>query len=317
MKKATPAKRPARSQTPAPAVAARASGKIRPVVIYPFRQPPDFADLVELYRMVARLAAEPERFARPLTVIDRKTTAANADSQAFRDFRTQIIAGCSDMLDVWSVDTCQMWYSGLGQAFEQGAPGDVYWLIPGDFNYASHAGQHVLGHLHDLPEICIELNQAVCIGEILTDHNNPKQIIDTYGTFALLYHWFPKEAQIIRQYTERPRSEFFAIQHEFLAQMLHQRWYAYEQTVVVLMKAVFDNRAISRFSVGDISDLVEGRESLASAMQQVERTERVLKSVWRERHHTEPGWIERYRTLEAQSEQVLRTALTIFENLLG
>jgi hypothetical protein len=162
----------------------------------------------------------------------------------------------------------------------------------------------------------MELAQDICIGEITTDHNNPKQIIDTYGTFALLYHWFPKEAQEIRQYTERPRSEFFAIRHEFLEKMLHRRWYAYEQTVVLLLQAAFDQRAISRFSVGDISDLPEGRESLASAMQQVERTERVLKSVWRERHHTEQDWIPRYRELEAQSEIVLRTALTILQNLL-
>ena len=317
MKKSTPAQRATRTPTPRSTPIAREPGKIRPVVIYPFRQPADYADLQELYGMVARLASEPERFARPITVMDRKTFAANARSKPFQTFREETVAGCSDLLDLWSVDTCQLWYSGLGQAFEQGGAGDVYWLIPGDFNYASPAGKHVLGHLHDLPEICAELAQDVCIGEIVTDHNNPKQIIDTYGTFALLYHWFPKEAQEIRQYTERPRSEFFAIRHEFLEQMLHRRWYAYEQTVVVLLEAVFDNRAISRFSVGDLTDLPEGRESLASAMQQVERTERVLKSVWRERHHEEADWIERYRTLEGQSEQVLRTALTIFQNLLG
>ena len=42
--------------------------------------------------------------------------------------------------------------------------------------------------------------QDMCIGEIATDHNNSKQLIDTYGTFALLYNWFPAEAQEIRQY---------------------------------------------------------------------------------------------------------------------
>ena len=302
----------------APAVPAAAlPGKIHPVVTYPFHQPKDFADLQELYGLVARLTAEPERFARPVTIMDRKTFDTNRNDPAFCAFRANTVAACSNVLDVWSVDTCQMWYAGLGHAFEQGAPGDVYWLIPGDFNYGSVAGKHVLGHLHDLPEICLELEQDICIGEIATDHNHPKQVIDTYGTFALLYHWFPQQAQEIRQYTERPRSEFFAIRHEFLDEMLHRRWYAYEQTVVLLLQAAFDNRPISRFFVGDITDLPEGRESLASAMQQVERTERVLKSLWRERHKQEPDWIERYRTLEAQSEQVLRTALTIFQHLLG
>src|SRR5207302_2538265 len=138
--------------------------------------------------------------------------------------------------------------------------------------------------------------------------NNSKQLIDTYGTFALLYNWFPSEAQEIRHYTERPRSEFFAIRHEFLGEVLRERWYAYEQTVVILLHAVLGRKNISRFFVGHISDLPEGRESLASAMQQVERTERVLKALWRERRQPNTGWLEQYRVLENQSEQIRRTA---------
>src|SRR6266516_4815509 len=177
-------------------------------------------------------------------------------------------------------------------------------------------GHEVLGRLHDLPEIILELEQDLCIGEIETDHNNSKQLIDTYGTCALLYNWFPAEAEEIRQFTERPRSEFFAVRHSFLRQVLAQRWYAYEQTVVMLLHAIFGRKCISRFFVGNISDLPEGGESLASAMQQVERTERVLKSVWRERNHSQPDWIEQYRLHEAQSEQVRKTALTILQNVL-
>ena len=85
----------------------------------------------------------------------------------------------------------------------------------------------------------------------------------------------------------------------------------------MLLQAVFDNKQISRFLVGQISDLPEGRESLASVMQQVERTERVLKTIWRERHHAKPGWTEQFRLLETQSEQIRRTALILLENLLG
>ena len=48
--------------------------------------------------------------------------------------------------------------------------------------------------------------------------------------------------------------------------MLRHRWYAYEQTVVMLLQAVFSNKQISRFFVGNISDLPQGRDSLASAM---------------------------------------------------
>jgi len=310
---AAPESRPGTS----PKAAAAQKGKVHPVVIYPFKQPGDYSDLEQLYQLVARLDAERGRYARPITVVDRKTHYAMERNKAFLGFRNHTVARHSDILDVWCVDTCQMWYSGLGKAFELGGPDDVYWLIPGDFNYGTAVGKEVLGRLHDLPEIIGELRQDLCIGEIATDHNNPKQLIDTYGTFALLYNWFPAEAQEIRQLTERPRSEFFAIGHRFLHDVLGQRWYTWEQTVVMLLQAVFSNKRITRFFVGNISDLPEGRESHASATQQVERTELVLKTLWRERNQPKPGWAQQYQVLESQSEQVRRTALLILQNLLG
>lgn len=289
---------------------------IHPVVIYPFKQPDRYGDLETLYQLIARLDQEKDVYARPLTVIDRKTHLANERRKAYQSFRRDRVERHSDVLDAWCVDTCQMWYTGMGAAADRGGPNDVYWLIPGDFDYGTTVGQEVLSRLHDLPEICVELEQDICIGEIITDHNNSKQLIDTYGTFALLYTWFPEEGREIREYTERPRSEFFAIRHGFLRDMLCQRWYAHEQTVVLLLQAIMQRRRISRFSVGAISDLPEGNDSVASAWHQVERTERVLKSFWQERHEEEPGWTDRYRALEARSELVVRTSLNILQNLL-
>lgn len=291
-------------------------GKIHPVVIYPFRPPEEYSDLERLYELVATLDAARDRYHRPITVIDRKTHAALEHDRQFLEFRSQVVAKCSDILDTWCVDTCQMWYSGLGAAFERGSAEDIYWLIPGDFNYGSSVGREVLSRLHDLPEICLELGQDICVGEIATDHSHSKRLIDTYGTFALLYNWFPAEAREIRQYTEWPRSEFFAVRHSFLREVLRQRWFAYEQTVVMLLHAVFNHKRICRFSVGQISDLPEGRESLASSMQQVERTERVLKTIWRERHAVRRDWFEQYHRLEEQSEQVRRTAVLILKHVL-
>jgi len=292
-------------------------GRVHPVVIFPFRPPTDYTDLEALYELIARLDAGKEEYARPITVMDRKTQMAAEASRPFLEFRQRTVSRVSDILDAWCVDTCQMWYVGLGTAYDQGGPEDIYWLIPGDFNYGTAEGREVLGRLHDLPEIVRELQQDVCIGEIATDATSSKHVIDTYGTFALLYNWFPAEAQEIRQFTERPRSEFFALRHSFLREVLRQRWFAYEQTVVMLLHAVFTQRRITRFDVGHISDLPEGRESLASAMQQVERTERVLKTLWMEQNQSRPDWAERYRQLEAQSEQVRRTALIVLRNLLS
>jgi hypothetical protein len=317
MKKTSPNNEESQPKKSANGTTGAPGSKIHPVVIYPYRQPADYSDLEGLYQLVEQFAAEPGKYARPITVMDRKTYHANKGNKRFLDFRDKTVAAHSEILDAWCVDTCQMWYSGLGLAFEKGGANDVYWLIPGDFNYGSAVGREVLGRLHDLPEIVVELQQDLCIGEIATDHNNSKQLIDTYGTFALLYNWFPVEAQEIRKLTERPRSEFIAIHHRFLQDVLQERWFAYEQTVVMLLKAVSRNKRISRFFVGNITDLPEGRESLASAMQQVERTERVLKTLWRKRNLPRKGWTEEYRTLEVQSEQVLRTALIILQNLLS
>jgi hypothetical protein len=291
------------------------SRRIHPVLVYPLHQPADYSDLEALYQTVAQLNADAQTHARPITVMDRKTHHAMLGNKAFFEFRKGILAQHSDILDAWCVDTCQMWYSGLGLAFERGGPEDVYWLIPGDFNYGSPAGKDVLDRLHHIPELILEVGADFAIGEITTDHNHSKQLIDTYGTFALLYNWFPDEAQEIRQYTERPRSEFFAIRHSFLREVLQQRWYAYEQTVTILLQAVLSNRRIGRFCIGELSDLPGGRDSLASAVQQLERTERVLKTFWLERNQSKPGWLERFRLLENQSDQVRGTALTILGQL--
>lgn len=293
-----------------------AKARVHPILIYPFKQPEQYSDLEALYEMVAHLGTDTDRYARPITVMDRKTHYSRASDRSFRRFREDVVAKHTDIIDAWCVDTCQMWNTGLGKAFETGGEDDVYWLIPGDFDYGTNVGREVLNRLHDLPEIVLELEQDLCIGEIATDHCNSKQLIDTYGTFALLYNWFPNEAQEIRQFTERPRSEFFAVRHSFLAEILARRWYPYEQTVVMLLHAVFGQKKISRFFVGNISDLPEGKESLASAVQQVERTERVLKSVWREQNQSKRDWLQQYRVLEAQSEQVRRAALVVLGNLM-
>jgi hypothetical protein len=297
--------------------AQRAKPRIHPVVIYPFVQPNDYSDLEELYRLVAQASEDKDKFARPITVVDRKTHFGVEGNKTYLAFRRDVVDKHSDVLDAWCVDTCQMWYCGLGEACEHGTAGDVYWLIPGDFNYGSAPGRDVLGRLHQLPEIVLEVQQDFCVGEIAADHCNSKQLIDTYGTFTLLYNWFPAEAQGIRKVTERPRSEFFAISHGFLCEILRQRWYAYEQTMVMLLRGVFTHKQISKFFVGSISDLPQGRESLASAIQQVERTERVLKSLWLEWNQPKAGWAEQYFQLQTQSDQVRRTALLVLKNLLG
>ena len=310
--------------------------KIHPVVIFPFvwraKETADAQsskkrsyvnrDLQELYsKLLPDLVEEKETYARPITVMDWKTYLNNVKykfappewKESFEDFCRDYIEKYSTLIKAWCVDTCQMWNTGLGAAFENGADRGIYWLIPGDFNYSQK--EDVLETMKELPK-AIQGGQDLCVGQISVEVNNSKQLIDTYGTYGLLYNWFPHEAQEIRKITDKPRSEFFAIRGSFLEEVLRQRWYPYEQTIVILLQAIANKKRIAMVKLGDISDLPEGRETVAAAMQQVERTERVLKLVWREGKEHEQRWIDDFRILDQQSEQIRGAALVILRNLL-
>lgn len=291
--------------------------KIHPVVIYPVVHPSDTTDLEELYRLMEKLAQTPDIYERPITVMDRKTFYADEWNKQFTTFRNDVVAKYSTVLDAWCVDTCQMWYTGLGKAFESGAPADIYWLIPGDFNYGGLIGKEVLAKMPLLPQSLLKDGEDLCIGEITVDINSSKQLIDTYGTFALLYNWFPQEGQEIRKATQRPRSEFFAIRHNFLKEVLQQRWFAYEQTLVMLLQAFYTKRCVRCLPLGDISDLPQGKESLPAAIAQVERTERVLKQIWRDWNPSHKGWKDNYMALAIGSSRIRYAAINTLARLLG
>jgi hypothetical protein len=165
-----------------------------------------------------------------------------------------------------------------------------------------------------------ERDVHLSLGEIKVPLNSSKQLIDTYGTYGLLYNWFPVEAQGIRIITDKPRTEFFAISDSYLSYVLTKRWYAYEQTIVLLLQAMDGlqpARGIRKLELGEIYDEEQARSRLEGAMQQVERTERVLKLFWRERHSENRQWRDDFRRLDRQSEQVRGAAMVIFEQILG
>jgi hypothetical protein len=298
--------------------------KIHPIVMYPFAQPRDTRNLVALYdNLVQRLAANADKYTRPRTVLNRQTYHRNRGSAEFVSFIEKRVLKFSDVVDTWAVDTCQMWLAGFGRAFdEKSTVYDVYWLIPGDFDYASPSGERVLSEFERIPEEVYSGNAELCLGEISVPLNSSKQLIDTYGTYGLLYNWFPAEAQGLRTITDKPRTEFFAISHDYLKKALvSQRWYAYEQTIVILlqgMQGVRPMREIHKVRLGEIVDEPIGRDTLASAMQQVERTERVLKLYWRElKERQDPMWPDKFRLLDHQSEQIRSAAMVILQQILA
>jgi hypothetical protein len=310
------------------------AGKVHPVIIFPYTFPNPEKDrgvglenLKALYSFLSTLLGDP-RFARPITVMNRQTFYTNTRwvyddrlHDSFENIISKEVEAHSTIVHTWAVDTCQMWLAGFGKAYDEDNPADdVYWLIPGDFNYAKdrHEEQknRMVFRMRQLPEAVLDHDQDLAIGEITVDINSAKQLIDTYGTYGLLYNWFPHEAQAIRRITDKPRSEFLAISHGFLREVLRQRWYAYEQTIIILLQATIGKKRVHPIKLGDLSDLPQGREKLSAAMQQVERTERALKLFWRERNESQSDWADRFKRLDAQSGQIRGAALVILENLL-
>ncbi len=317
------------------------SKKIHPIIMYPFTQPKNTSDLEILYTdLIKPLNDNPEKYATPITIINRQTFHKSMDWVYTEDSKTLIdnflnefVKPVSKLEKVWSVDTCQMWLDGFGMAYGENSTGeDVYWLIPGDFEYSKIDAEtktettngkkqkddelSVFEKMMQIPDIVFYKNQDLCIGEIKVNPNNSKQLIDTYGTYGLLYNWFPYLAKTIRLITSKPRSEFFAIKHSFLGEILERRWYAYEQTTIMLLQAVDQKKHVHKVELGEINDIPQGRDSLASAIMQVERTERALKLYWREKNIDDIEWPNKFKLLDSQSAQIRGAALVILENFL-
>lgn len=298
--------------------------KIHPIIIYPFGHPSDTRHLRALFENLTEWLENDSRFSKPITVVNRQTLyKAREDLLDIDRFLRQVVAPVSEIDFVWAVDTCQMWLDGFGKAYDRGSVNDVFWLIPGDFHYANEHGMLALERMPKLPDNVYDGECELCIGEISVPPNSAKYLIDIYGTYGLLYNWFPAEAQGIRKITVRPRSEFLAIGHDYLkaALMRPERWYAYEQTIVILlqgMKGIKQMRAVKPVDLGEVIDDPSARSTLAGAMQQIERTERVLKLYWRELHEWEdPNWPDTFRKLDAQSEQIRGAAMIIMQQILS
>ncbi|OFY63051.1 MAG: hypothetical protein A3H98_04235 [Bacteroidetes bacterium RIFCSPLOWO2_02_FULL_36_8] len=302
--------------------------KIHPIVIYPFVQPKNVESINHLYEKLKKLL-EDNNFSKPITVINNQTLhRSKIDIQkekAYEKAINDIISPNSEIIYTWAIDTCAMWLRGLGDALQNSDSqnDDIYWLIPGDFNYSTKEGLEALERLPLIPSRVCRKECSLCLGEIEVPLNSAKQLIDTYGTYGLLYNWFPAEAKGIRSITTKPRSEFFAIDTEFLKRtLIEHRWFAYEQTLMILLQNMILEspvRAVSKVELGSISDPEESRSTLASAMQQVERTERALKLHWRDKAEKDTNlhdWPEEFRILDRQSESIRTAAMVILRRLL-
>ena len=298
--------------------------KIRPIIIYPFKQPTSLDSLELLFNSIDELIEKdkPEVYEKALVIIDNRTISNPNEFAIYTKFAKNYQKNFKFLVERYD-DTCSMWLRGFALSIDESEDSnrqhDIFWLIPGDFAYSTHPNSLI--KMKELPLNIYSNECDLSLGEIKVPLTSAKQLIDMYGTYGLMYNWFPVETKtILEQITTKPRTEFFAIKQGFLRRVLRERWYPYEQTIAILLQNMNGNRPflpVKKIELGEIIDDESGRNVLAGAMQQIERTERLLKLFWREKMlRLELNWQNDFRQLDKQSEEIRGAAMTIMQNVL-
>lgn len=267
---------------------------------------------------------------RPAVVLCRDTAIlGNADS-FLNDPRSESL----EVIQTWSVDTCQTWLAGWGFVLDRYPGAERIIQIPGDIDYI-HEEIDFYENLKRFIEIAAG---DLVIGDFHTgDLYSAKGLVDTYGTYSLLANWFPEISKSIRSLPlQRPRSEFLNIKTSMLRTLiLKNRKFAYEQTLNFLIKCwnYSENRwkfDISAFPLGTLSDNKSFRRYRV-CIDQIERIERMLSLLWREIKEPRRGdaandrqfeekykdFSDEYDKLYTKSKGIMETARTTLRALLG
>jgi len=228
-----------------------------------------------------------------------------------------------DILKVWSVDTCQMWLAGFGKIIDdknKNSNDDTTSIlqIPGDLKYIRDF-DNFLNQLVGMNERIQSNSCEFIIGDFKVEPEKSKHLIDLYGTYPLLFNWFPEIAEQLREEIKikRPRSEFFSASINFLSEMLYKRKFAYEQTIAFLIYALKGGSRwrINKVDIGIIGDYGENR-GFREATDQIERTERLLKLLWREINGGDRFDVKEFERLDRRSTAIREAAIVSLENFL-
>lgn len=279
----------------------------------------------------------PRDMPKPIVVLNRDTEKREK-AKAFLDNPRSSTDVCIHRC--WAVDTCQMWLSGWGLVLDKPEfrEDDRIVQLPGDID--------TVDVKHFFPGLRSFINQGgddIVIGDFDSeDIFSAKELIDLYGTYALMANWFPDVAQACRQdpakfleqgqtYNKkffklnRFRSEFLNIKIGTLQSLLTVRKFAYEQTLNMLIRswdyAIKDWKySITTTNLGIISDDNSFRK-YRDCLDQIERTERMLKLLWREIYENEyenlQDFINEYDQLDRHSTSIRESARIIIRNILS
>jgi|SRR5271157_4477540 len=299
-------------------------------IIFPYMT--DDPEVLQRLYVTLRKVLDPnigvlDKGVRPVLVVNKDTILAG-HYKKFTDLVEEPggleLSTSVDVHVVWAVDTCQMWLAGFGRILDENPDeGTEHNLatvvqIPGDLKGLKEP-EHFLPRMRSLSTSVQSGDFDLAIGDFDLAMQDAKYLIDVYGTYPLLFNWFPEEAGELlgEKHLQRPRSEFLAVSIRFLKRMLQRRKFAYEQTLAFLIYALSDTERkweIGSTNLGELKDYEEKRR-FREATDQIERTERVLKLLWRERGGDRFS-VSEYEKLDRRSTAIREAAMVYLENVL-
>lgn len=267
---------------------------------------------------------------KPIVMLPKNTVLKQDAASFLKDERYKTL----EVIQTWSVDTCQTWLAGWGYVLDNYPEAERIVQLPGDLDYVDEDVE-----FYDNLKDFIEVTDAdIAIGDFGTgDQYSAKSLVDTYGTYSLLANWFPEISQSIRSLPlNRPRSEFLNIKTSVLRDLLiKNRTFAYEQTLNFLITCWNYEEAkwrynISISSLGSLSDNKSFRD-YRGCIDQIERIERMLSLLWREIKEPKKKngigdkkfeeqysiFSDEYDKLYTKSKGIMETARTTLRALLG
>jgi len=247
--------------------------------------------------------------AEPIIVVIGEDTIARDGAEAFLGDPRVTQYGLH-VHRTWSVDTCQTWLAGWavalrmqpctgvtgGQPHYLPMPGDDdrIVLLPGDIDAIADRRAFFAAGLRGF----LSMNgfSDIVVGDFETGEKlGSKDLIDLYGTYPLFALWFPEIAVATRDKSIwKPRSEFLNVRVRVLRELLlSKRKFAYEQTLNMLIHSWDFAKSGWKYHIvahrlGVLADDPDSR-SIPGSIDQIERTERMLKMIWREFQFSDAG----------------------------
>jgi hypothetical protein len=281
------------------------------VIMFPYSGYDAGSDRERLFWSLVECSLDATRNQPPLVVLNRDTERRGKADSFLGDARLESV----EVYKVWSVDTCQMWLAGWGYVIDNYRDVSRIVQLPGDIDAVSEPRKF----FNDL-QMFIALNGRwdIIIGDFGTDRKwGAKDLIDQYGTYPLLANWFPQLARaILEQPLNKPRSEFLNIRIRVLENLLDHRKFAYEQTLNLLIRSWDFEQADWKYDIkiarlGVLHDDRSFRKYRA-CLDQIERTERMLKLLWREIY--EPSKESQYQEFIDQYHRLDQISTSMREN---